>query len=69
MMPHAPPVTVAQPILRSDWETLPRLATDFEAKLGETVTIDFETKLEKIVTTGFEAKLKKIVSVVLRTNH
>jgi hypothetical protein len=69
MMPRAPPIIAPLSVLRSDWETLARLATGFKAKLGETVTTGFVAKVEKIVTTGFEAKPEKIVPVVLRPNH
>jgi hypothetical protein len=42
--------------------SIKKSATDFETKLGETVSTSFEAKLEKTVATGFEAKLLETVA-------
>jgi hypothetical protein len=44
------------------WGSTKKLATDFEAKPGETVATSFEIKLEKTVVTDFEAKQEKAVA-------
>jgi hypothetical protein len=50
------------------WGSTKKHTTNFEAKLGETVTTGFKAKPEKIVVTNFEVKSEKIVPVILMPN-
>jgi hypothetical protein len=75
MVPRAPPTVATLPVLRSDWETLPRLTSTWSKPLDLYVcptslpSVGFEAQTTNRSRIGFKAQIEKLSLWFLGPNH